>query len=191
MSLFDLLFLATVLVSIFTLVFAAVMAISGRARRALRVLTIWAVAAAAYLAVATAVKLALPVQAFHLGEIQCEDDWCFTVAAARRVSPDNYEVTLRLSSRALRVAQRNRNGFTVSVVDGSGTRYPALANQGQTPFDILLQPGESVTITRNFRIPAQAARLGLVVGKPGWNPAWLIIGREPFEKTVVLLEGDA
>ncbi|HTS74613.1 MAG TPA: hypothetical protein VMG40_00330 [Bryobacteraceae bacterium] len=191
MSFFDLLFLAVVLVSLVTLICAAAMAISGRARPALGVLKIWAVAAAAYLAVATAVKLALPVQTFHVGEIQCEDDWCFTVAAARRVAPDNYEVTLRLSSRALRVAQRNRNGFTVSVVDVSGTRYPALANEGETPFDILLQPGESVTTTRNFRIRAQASRLGLVVGKSGWNPAWLIIGREPFEKTVVLLEGDA
>lgn len=188
MSLFDLLFLAAVLASAIILIAAALMAVSGSGRRAVRVLKGWAIAAAAYIAIAAAVGFALPLKTFHLGDEQCEDDWCLTVDSAARVSPDTYQVVLRMSSHARRVSQRNRNGLTVSLVDQRGARYPALPAAKEIPFDVLLEPGQSVTTTRTFRVPAQANGLGLVVGHEGWNfPAPLIIGREPFQKTVVLL----
>lgn len=189
MSVFDLLFLFAALVSVITLIAAAVMAISGNGRRALRLLKGWAISAAAYVAIAAVVGFALPLKTFHLGDEQCEDDWCLTVDSAARVSPDTYQVVLRMSSHARRVSQRNRNGLTVSLVDQRGARYPAVPGDNEIPFDVLLEPGQSVTTMRTFHVPRQANGLGLVVGHEGWNfPTPLIIGREPFQKTVVLLE---
>ena len=123
---YDLLFLAVALISGIVLLVVVILAISGRGRRALRLLTVWGIGAAVYIAIAAAVSFALPVKVFHLGDLQCEDDWCLSVESANRISPDTYEVTLRMVSQARRVAQRNNNGLTVVMTDDRGTRYPAI-----------------------------------------------------------------
>ena len=97
---YDLLFLAVVLISAVTHIVVVILIISGRISRALRILTVWAIGAALYVAIAAAVSLALPVKVFHLGDLQCEDDWCLSVESADRISPETYEVTLRMISRA-------------------------------------------------------------------------------------------
>src|ERR1700735_1793597 len=112
MTIYDLLFLAVALISAIALIAVGILAISGRGRRALRVLTVWGIGAAIYIAIAAAVSLALPVKVFHLGDLQCEDDWCLTVESANRISPETYEVTLRMINQARRVSQRNNNGLT-------------------------------------------------------------------------------
>jgi hypothetical protein len=184
MMIYDLLFLAVVLISAVTLIVAAILTLSGRSRRALRVLTVWAIGAALYVAIAAAVSLALPIKVFHLGDLQCEDDWCLSVESANRISPETYEVTLRMISRASRVSQRNNNGLTVLLADDLGTRYPAIAAPDAPPFNVLLQPNEDVKTVRRFHVPQDAKGLRLIVGPQRWLP---IIGREPFQKTVVLL----
>src|SRR5580704_6178021 len=117
MMIYDLLFLAVVLISAVTLIAVAILVISGRGRRALRWLTVWGIGAAVYIALAAAVSFALPIKVFHPGDLQCEDDWCLTVETAQRISPDTYEVTLRVVSQARRVAQRNNNRLTVLLTD--------------------------------------------------------------------------
>jgi hypothetical protein len=184
MMIHDLLFLAVVLVSAVTLVGVVILTMSGHGHRALRVLTAWGIGAAVYIAIAAAVSLTLPLKVFHLGDLQCEDDWCLSVESANRVSPEIYEVTLRMISQARRVSQRNNNGLTVLLTDDRGTRYPQSSAPGEPPFNVLLQPSESVKTVRRFHIPKDAKGLGLIVGPQTWLP---IIGREPFQKTVVLL----
>jgi hypothetical protein len=49
-----------------------------------------------------------------------------------------------------------------------------------------LQPGESVTTVGRFHVPQDARGVGLIAGPRRWLP---ILGREPFQKTVVLLSG--
>jgi hypothetical protein len=184
MMIYDLLFLAVVLISAVSLIAVAILATSGRSRRALRLLTVWGIGAAVYIALAAAVSFALPIKVFHLGDLQCEDDWCLTVETAGRISPETYEVTLRMINQARRVAQRNNNGLTIRLTDDRGTNYPPMPSPDAPPFNVLLQPNESVTTVRRFHVPLDAKGLGLVVGPQRWLP---IIGREPFQKTVVLL----
>ncbi len=181
---YDLLFLAVVLISAILLLVVVILAISGRGRRALRLFTVWGIGAAVYIAIAAAVSLALPVKVFHLGDLQCEDDWCLSVESANRISPETYEVTLRMVSQARRVAQRNNNGLNVLLTDDRGTRYSAMPSPDAAPFDVLLQPNESVTTIRRFHVPQDAKSLALIVGPRRWLP---ILSREPFQKTLVVL----
>jgi hypothetical protein len=184
MMIYDLLFLAVVLISAVTLIAIVILTISGRGRLALRVITVWGISASVYVAIAAAVAFALPVKVFHLGDLQCEDDWCLSVENAQRISPDTYEVTLQMVSRARRVSQRNNNGLTVSLTDDRGTRYSAIPVPDAPPFNVLLRPSESVKTVRRFHVSQDATGLRLIVGPQRWLP---IIGREPFQKTVVLL----
>ena len=187
MTIYDLLFLAVVLISGVTLISTVIIAIAGHGRRALRVLTVWGIGVAVYIAIAAAVFLALPVKVYYLGDIQCEDDWCLTVETAARSSEGIYDVTLRMISQARRVAQRNNNGLAVFLTDDRGVRYPALPAPDAPAFNVPLQPGESVITVRRFNVTPDAKGLGLVVGHEGWKLPLPIIGREPFQKTVVLL----
>lgn len=182
---YDLLFLAVVLISAVALISAAILAVSGRGRRALRVLTVWGIGSAIYIAIAAAVSFALPVKVFHLGDLQCEDDWCLAVESASRVSAKTWEVTLRMVSQARRVAQRNNNGLIVYLTDNRGTRYPSLPAPDAPAFNVQLQPGESVSTVRRFEVTQDARGLRLIVGPQRWLP---VIGREPFQKTAVLLD---
>jgi hypothetical protein len=185
MMIYDFLFLAVVLISAVSLISAAILAVSGLGRRAIRLLKWWGIGAAVYTTTAAAVALALPLQVFHVGDIQCEDDWCLAVESAHRVAPDTYEVVLRMINQARRVAQRNNNGVVVYVTDDRNTRYPPLPAPDAPAFDVQIQPGESVSTVRRFHVPQTAKGLGLIVGPQRWLP---IIGREPFQKTVVSLD---
>jgi hypothetical protein len=187
MMIYDLLFLAVVLISVVSLISAAILAVSGRGGRVLRLLKWWGIGAAVYIAAAAAVAMALPLEVFHVGDIQCEDDWCLNVESAQRVSADRYEVVLRMINQAQRVAQRNNNGLLVYLTDDHGTRYPSLPAPDVPAFNVLLQPGESVPTVRRFNVPQDAKHLGLIVGHERWLPI-PILGREPFQKTVVLLD---
>jgi hypothetical protein len=190
MMIYDVLFLAVALLSALSLISALVMGLSGRGARALRLLKRWGICAAIYVAIAAAVMFALPLQVFHVGDVQCEDDWCLTVESATRVSPESYEVVLRMISQARRVAQRNNNGLRVYLTDDRGARYPSLPAPDQPPFNVRLQPGESVSTVRRFNVSQDSKGLGLVVGNEHWLPI-PIIGREPFQKTVVMLNADS
>ena len=185
MSLFDLLFLLVVLLSAVVLITAAVVAISGRGGSALRILRTWAVGAGVYLAIAWVSHAALPLKTFHLGDEQCEDDWCLSIDRVSRVAPDSYRVAFRMISHALRVDQRNRNGAELFLVGTDGRRYASTQTEGDVPIDVLLHPGETIAAERVFKVPAGLDARGVVFGS---GHTWLpIIGREPFQKTMVVL----
>jgi len=131
-------------------------------------------------------------------ERRCFDDWCVAVAAVRRVAAPGAPsgdsgwviVTLRVSSRAGRIAQRpDEPRFWIE--DARGRRYapsPAgqaawtLAHGPARAVDDRIGPGESFTTPLVFALPAGADRPALVVAE---GPSWLgriVIGGEdsPF-----------
>ena len=193
MTVFDLLFIAIVLGSAATLIAALVCALSKKLRAAGRIMIGWGIAVAAYLLVVLAVSALAPRRVLNLGDQQCSDDWCIAVESAQReVMPDHavYRVTLRLSSRALRVAQRE-TGLSVYLLDGGGRRYDALPRVNDVPLDVQLAPGESANAVRVFHVDPTAQDLVCVVAHEGGFPiGWFIIGGQPFSRrTVVRLEG--
>jgi hypothetical protein len=179
MTIFDLLFLALALAALITLVAALITALRGRGARALKILRNLGVSAVIYLAIVAVVGFSSPQRVLHIGDPWCFDDWCLTVESVRQAPAPPliaYTVSLRLSSRARGISQRAK-GAWIFIIDQQGHRYTPEPDPSATPLDVLLGPGESVTTTRTFKLPAGASGLGLTTGH-GNGPDLFIIGDE-------------
>jgi hypothetical protein len=169
MTIFDLLFLASALAAIVTLLTAAVAGIRGRGDRAVAILKRLGVAVAAYIALALIVGAATPQQIMSVGEPWCFDDWCLSVEGVTKMPMPagvSYTISLRIFSDAKRVEQRAK-GAWIYLIDPRGVRYAPLSDSTETPLDVLLQPGESVRTSRTFMVPNGVHGLGLITGHGG------------------------
>jgi hypothetical protein len=181
MDIFDLLFIALFLSGLVALGAAGVAALQGKRSRANRILCGTAISAAIYMGIVCVDSYATPQRILNIGDPQCSDDWCIAVREVQRNPLSkglSYSVTLLLSSRARRVAQRE-NGVIVYLVDSEGRRFDPVPKTFETPFNVLLQPGESLTAIRVFDLPVNARDLGLVVdhakGPLGCFPSCFVI----------------
>jgi len=181
-TIFDLLFIALVLISFGTLLTAAVAALRGRGSRALRILGRLGICAAVYVAIVAVVALLAPQRVLNVGDPWCFDDWCLSVEKVTRTAAParvTYNVSLLIFSRARRVSQRAL-GAWVYLIDGLGNRYAPESDASEVPLDVLLQPAESVRTSRVFRVPAEAGagELGLITGHGPCCISTFIIGDE-------------
>jgi hypothetical protein len=68
-------------------------------------------------------------------------------------------------------------GTVVYLTDARGRRYDPLPDPSAIPLDTILQPGESLIVTRRFDVPPGAQGLGLIYTHEGGFPiGWFIIG---------------
>jgi hypothetical protein len=182
MNLFDLLFIFLFLATIATLLAAIFRALRGQTTRALTLLRKWALCSAAYFAIVAGSSLFWPRTVLRLGEPRCFDDWCIAVEKIARQPADggaDLVVTLRLSSTAKRISQREHD-VVVYAADDGGRRYAA-ARASDIPFSVQLGPQESVTTTRAIYLPAAARHPVLVIAhEGGFQMGWLIIGYETW-----------
>ncbi len=188
MTLFDLLFILLFLTSVITLVTTAVVAIRGRLATASRILRNWAICAVIYMAIVEAVALATPQRIIQIGEYRCFDDWCFAVEHADHQG-STYTLTMRVSSEAKRVSQREK-GVNVFLVDAQGRRFSPAPDPSAVPFDVLLQPGEAVETKRSYTLPGDAREVGAAVVHEGSYcfPGCFIIGDDAnplYKRTIV------
>jgi hypothetical protein len=165
-------------------------ALRGQFGRAGRVLLRLLLCAGVYMAVVVLVSLVSPRRYLKADATRCFDDWCIGVAEFRRVPEGGgvtYRVDLRVSSRARRVSQRERN-VVVYLTDQQGKRYDPAADMSATPISVLLRPQESVVASRSFLVPADAKDVGLVIAHEGGFPiGWFIIGYDTwFQKPAIL-----
>jgi hypothetical protein len=176
---YELLFLLILLASIITLIVAALTALRGRRQKALRILAALLIFLGVYFAICCLSTAFTPRREQSIGQPQCFDDWCIELDGASHISSgsdSNYLLTIRVFSRARRVAQRE-NGIVLYLEDDRGHRYTALPDSSATPINVLLQAGESVTLTRTFQIPSGANVAGLVAAHEGGFPiGWFVIG---------------
>ncbi len=182
MTVFDLLFIVLFLTGGVITIAAAIAAARGRRPRATRLLRGVGAGGGLYLALVALVSIVSPRRELAVGEEQCSDDWCISVAKAHRShgpAADAYEVVFRLASRAARVSQREHN-VVVYLRDGEGRRYDPQPSEGAVPFDVLLGPLEVATTTRAFLVPSNARDVGVVVAREGAGrfPGCCIIGDE-------------
>jgi hypothetical protein len=178
LTIFDLLFIALFLTAVVILIAAAGLAVRGRRVRALRILSKLAVGTVAYIGIVYAATAFSKQVVLRIGDPECSDDWCLAVEGVKR-TPGNtiavYDITLRIFSRARRVAQRELAAKDVYLVDNLWKRYdPVLAGQ-EVPLNTLLQPGESITSSRRFELPAYIHDIGLMVDRSPL-PICVIIG---------------
>jgi hypothetical protein len=178
-SIFDLFFLALVAALAIVLLGAVVLILQGKVGQAGRLLVCTALCFAAYMAVVVIVSALLPRRTLSPGQDECFDDWCIAVNGVTRIPKDTaaeYRVDFRISSRALRVEQRERN-LAVYLTDDRGKRFDPQNDSAETPFSVLLHAGDSVATARTFLVPPAARELGLVITHEGGFPiGWFIIG---------------
>jgi hypothetical protein len=175
---FELLFILIVLASVIGLVAAAIQAVRGRSRKALRILRLVAESLAIYFTICCLSTLLTPRRVLTVGEPQYFDDWCVELSGATKTAAGSivtYQTSIRIFSRAQRVAQRE-NGAAMYLEDDRGVRYAALPNPSDIPANVLLQPGDSVTVTRTFQLPATAHLSGFVFTHSGFPIGWFVIG---------------
>jgi hypothetical protein len=176
---FELLFILIFVATLITIMIAVVQAVRGRARKALRVLSVSAVILAVYFAICCVSTLLTPRRVVTIREPQCFDDWCVELDTINKIASDSatkYDTTIRIFSQAKRVSQRE-NGIVFYLEDDLGHRYAALPNPSDIPSNALLQSGESVALTRNFELPSTAHLAGFVATHEGGFPIqWFIIG---------------
>jgi hypothetical protein len=192
MTIFDLIFLALVMASLLALAAVVGLVVSGRRHQTVKVVIAWMAGIGLYLVVVAAVSLVSPQRVLALGENRCSDDWCIAVEnAARSGTPLDpvVTVTFRLSSRARRVSQRE-HGVAVYAIDEKGRRFEPRASPSAPPFDVLLQPGESVTTNRTFEVSGATGQMVLVFGREGTDsiPGRFIIGDDSslFHKPTIV-----
>ncbi len=169
MTIFDLIFLAAVLISVITLVTAAISALRGRGKKSLRILRIYAICVVAYFSVALAVDFFRPQRVIAVGEPLCLDDWCLQVENVDRTSNGLkalYQVDFRITSTARRVSQ-SAKGAWIYLIDEHGRRYSPYPDPSAVPLDVKLGPQQSVTTHRIFTVPAEVHKLGLITGHGG------------------------
>jgi hypothetical protein len=169
MDIFDLVFIALFLATVVSLIAAGIAALRRRRSTARRILLTLGVSAAIYMSIVCVVSAATPRKNLNVGDPQCADDWCISVEGAERVpgnSAVSYDVSLRLFSRAQRVSQRE-NHVVVYLTDERWRRFDSVPQSSETPFNVLLSPGESVTVHRVYRLPANARGVGVVVSREG------------------------
>ena len=193
MTIFDLIFIGVFLGSVATLISIIISSVRGRWTQA-RARLVWLGAfVAAYFAVVVLVSLASPQRVLNVGDERCWDDWCIAVTAVRTTLANNvasHALTFRLSSRAGRVAQRER-GLVAYLVDNRGRRFDASAADTAVRFDVMLQPGEAVNTVRIFETPADARGLGLVIRHSSDFPGCCIIGDDAsvlHKRTIVRID---
>jgi hypothetical protein len=189
MTVFDLIFIGVFFATVILLVATAVAAIRGQRRRALGLLRGQGVFITVYLVVVIVASLVSPRRMILLNEPQCFDDWCVSVDHVDQTPAGTNilcAVTLRLYSRARGRAQRE-DGVSVYVLDDRGRRYEPQEDPQAVPFNVLVNPADSVIAIRRFLVPADTHNLGLVIAH-GRFPGMFIIGDDQslFHKPSVI-----
>jgi hypothetical protein len=190
MTIFEPLFILLFLATVAALVTAAAAALRGRRPHALRILRRLAIGAAFYFAIVLIVAFAAVPPVHRVGEPQCFDDWCITVTGAERTdtpSVQSWRVALHISSRALRVVQRE-NGAAVHLVDSKGRTYRPDPAKVAVPLDGQVAPGRSFDAERRFDLPPDATGVRLVYNHEGGFPigAFIIGENQLFHDTTVI-----
>jgi len=166
---FDLLFLASVPLSIVILIAAAVYALRGRRQRAMNVVKWWGLYVAVYMVLALAVDFIQPRHTMRVGDPWCFDHWCLAVEKVDAVpvkTDTAYNIKLRIFNSSHRVVQWASNAW-IYLIDDKGHLYPPVDDPSAVRLDIKLQPEQSVMTSRVFHVPEKVQDLGLITGHGG------------------------
>ncbi|MEP6916317.1 MAG: hypothetical protein ABJC89_11760 [Acidobacteriota bacterium] len=192
MTLFDLAFVISFLVTVVALIRACYLLLRKRMAAAKQTATRLVAFVAIYAVTLVVVSLTTPQTRLHLGDVRCFDEWCITVTGASRqpsiadVSANGlfYVVTVQVSSRARGRRQREVDvdtyltdtrgrRFDVSPAGQGALQRAGLAGAAVTSF---VDPGATFESRLAYDVPKDVTDLGFVKTSHGWFPTRLIIG---------------
>jgi hypothetical protein len=154
---------------------SAALIASGKSRRAVKTLLACAALVATYTLAVIAVSLWTPQKIVRVGDSYCVDVWCIGIDA---VTPKPfgqetvYKVYVRIFSDANRV-RTSAKGASLYLVDERRRRFPLVKDPSVIPFDVTLEPGQSVTTSLTFVAAADARQLFLTGDTRSEPPFWV------------------
>ena len=137
----------------------------GKFRRGAKALRASAGLVAVYVVVLMAVSLLTPQKIGSAGQAYCMDIWCIGIEKVSPILARNqiaYKVDVRIFSDADTVKTSGK-GFSLFLVDERGRRFPMVKDPSVIPFDLSLDPGQSVNTSLTFVTAADARELFLTV----------------------------
>ena len=140
----------------------------GKFRRGAKALRASAGLVAVYVVVLMAVSLLTPQKIGSAGQAYCMDIWCIGIEKVSPIPARNqiaYKVDVRIFSDADTVKTSGK-GFSVFLVDERGRRFPMVKDPSVIPFDLSLDPGQSVNTSLTFVTAADARELFLTIDSP-------------------------
>jgi hypothetical protein len=152
---------------------------------------VWAV----YLLVLIGVSLVQKGKVVAVGQPQCFDDMCFTVAGVEEVKGFLIRDGRRLVRATVRVTNRGRSGkreglIRAYLVDAQGRRWEESAGVNGVGLTAKVAGGDSVMSQPVFKVAGDSTGLRLVLTH-GWKQGVLVIGDSDsllHRKTVMELE---
>jgi hypothetical protein len=147
-----------------TLVFLA----CGPFRQAKNIFRWWRYCAVGYATLTIAVSLLTPQTIVNPGESYCEDIWCISIQTVSKTQLGHaiaYKAGVRLFSDANTVKTSAR-GASLYLVDEHNRRFSLFPDSTVPPFDIELNPGQSVNTSLTFSTAPDAQQLFLRVDWP-------------------------
>jgi hypothetical protein len=139
-------FFFVMVISALTLV-VALMCLPGREfRLAGKIFRWWSACFVAYTALTISVSLLLPQKVVNPGQSYCVDSWCIGVQRVTKTALGQdvaYKADVRIFSDAGR-GNISAKGASLYLVDERGRRFPLIPDPSVTPFDVELNPGQSV-----------------------------------------------
>ena len=146
------------------------MCLAGREFRfAGKVFGWWSACFVAYTALTMTVSLLLPQKIVNPGQSYCVDSWCIgiqNVTKTARGQDVAYKADVRIFSDLNR-GTTSAKGASLYLVDERGRRFPLIPDPSVTPFDVELNPGQSVNTSLSFLVAADARQLALKGDGPG------------------------
>ncbi len=167
--------LVVVLGAVIMVLASAAQLASGQSRRAVKTLLASAALVATYTLAVIAVSLGTPQKIINAGDSYCVDIWCIGIDG---VSPKPfgheivYKVDVRIFSDANRV-KTGAKGASLYLMDERGRRFPLVQDLSAIPFDVALDPGQSVKTSLTFVAAADARQLFLTGNALGEPPFWV------------------
>ena len=178
----DLVFIPSFLFCAFLLLRLAFLAIRGRWTKCRGTALTLILFVAAYAVALVGLALLTPRRELAPGQRKCYDDWCIAASGVEQqptaaLCPGAATVwvaTLDVASVARRVQQRAPD-TTVELEDATGKRYPPCQLAGLKTIRDLIGPGQSISASLPFALPAGARPVGFVVHH-GAFPGLIIAG---------------
>jgi hypothetical protein len=133
------------------------------------------------LCVLVGVSLGQKQRVVAVGEPQCFDEMCFTVAGVEEVPGFLIRDGRRLVRLSVRVTNRGRKAqseglIRAYLVDGQGRRWEESAGVNGVGLTTRVAGGDSVMSTPVFKVAGDASGLGLIFTHGRSQPGVLVIG---------------
>ena len=137
----------------------------GKFRQGAKALRVLAGLVAVYVVFVMAVSLLTPQKIGSAGQAYCMDIWRIGIEKVSPIPARNqiaYKVDVRIFSDADTVKTSGK-GFSLFLVDERGRRFPMVKDPSVIPFDLSLDPRQSVNTSLTFVTAADARELFLTV----------------------------